>query len=477
MSGSSYFAIYDFTRQGHGLADVLIWNVRTAQRCREARRSRVDVNLCFRSRAASNSRIAASVRLDGRGLSFNELFPALSTHPLLGTIRIFFGAEAMVAALRRLAEGDPLNAEVVAAHEHLSLLDAAEKMSSGPRPSVLAELATFGADLTVPALNTSSGCEPDVNGLLLGPLAGKRVVILDALPGASSVDQGPPSEVSAGNGTWLEFVGLAGRRHPEVQFVVTGRLQAVPLRLLHQPNVTSLRTLGLGLGHELTLALNADLFIGGMDYHAAMAAFSSTPYFLLSGADNSTAGVGEPPNRLAFAAANQTLVSTPCDSSMLMNLLEEGLALPKRHPSSPVARSCGVNVRGFERERAAWLQPSATTVRFFVDDDYADQETGFLLWPRMQRGFIALSRGDTGAALDLVARVRKNFPRLVSRVPELQQLQAGKLPSPRLRFSDTARNYLLSRIDGNILPRALRQTPIHAMGRRMKDLVLGYRRR
>ena len=59
-----------------------------------------------------------------------------------------------------------------------------------------------------------------------------------------------------------------------MQFVVVGRLQEKPLELLRLPNVISLRTLGLGLGHELTLMLRCDLFIGTSSGFAAMANFS-----------------------------------------------------------------------------------------------------------------------------------------------------------------------------------------------------------
>jgi hypothetical protein len=126
---------------------------------------------------------------------------------------------------------------------------------------------------------------------------------------------------------WHEFLREASTRHPDVQFVVLGRLQEKPLEMLRMPNVISLRTLGLGLGHELALMMHSDLFIGTSSGFAAMANFSAIPYFITQMNQNSCMAYGIEPGaeRLPFAAERQVLVYEPETSDMLMRLLERGL--------------------------------------------------------------------------------------------------------------------------------------------------------
>jgi hypothetical protein len=112
-----------------------------------------------------------------------------------------------------------------------------------------------------------------------------------------------------------------------VQFVVLGRIQEKPLEILRMPNVISLRTLGLGLGHELTLMLHSDLFMGTSSGFAAMANFSAIPYFITHMNRNSCIayGIELGAEQLPFATEGQILVYEPETSHMLARLLERGL--------------------------------------------------------------------------------------------------------------------------------------------------------
>ena len=84
-------------------------------------------------------------------------------------------------------------------------------------------------------------------------------------------------------------------------------LQEKPLEMLRLPNVTSLRVYGMGLGHELTLMLRSNLFIGSSSGFAAYANFTAIPYFITRMNPGSCQAYAIPDgsNYLPFAKKNQ----------------------------------------------------------------------------------------------------------------------------------------------------------------------------
>lgn len=79
---------------------------------------------------------------------------------------------------------------------------------------------------------------------------------------------------------WLGFMSRTAERHPEVLFVILGGYTEWDRRLLRLSNVLIARTLGLGLGHELALIHQADLFMGSSSGFAVMATLSNIPYVI-----------------------------------------------------------------------------------------------------------------------------------------------------------------------------------------------------
>ncbi|NDB18914.1 MAG: hypothetical protein EB027_06595, partial [Actinobacteria bacterium] len=118
-----------------------------------------------------------------------------------------------------------------------------------------------------------------------------------------------------------------------------------------------------------------------------MANFSTLPYYITKmGKESCNAyeiEYGCP--RLPFSTDRQFLVYEPEDRHLLMRLLEEGLAgVPPRGKRPPSLDPC-IDVRSWEWERSQWLNPSATTARFHLDEPYRDKETAFLLWPKIRQ--------------------------------------------------------------------------------------------
>ena len=481
MSSKSRFCgIYDFELMPYALGDALTWNVQSAMHCAESGREQVDLYICMDRKQPASIYQRGLVVPDNCDLYFSELFGAFNTHPMLGDLHLFGSQDDFLDSLRSVSRGDPVTSEIVARYEEvLSRREDENALNAYFIENVYSHerlnryLAAHGH---IPLLSPSRGCEPDVDGLIAAFRATNASSSFIRVCGEYDFGLGGDHTYHRDSDflEWYEFVRMAGKQHPEVQFVVLGRLQEKPIELLRLPNVTSLRALGLGLGHELTLILKADLFIGTSSEYAAMANFSTVPSLITKMSKESCKAYDIPngATRLPFAAPNQVLVYENETSAMLMGLLEQGLAVAPRRPAEERAsRSVDIGVKNYEEERARTLYKSATTNRFFVDDTAADQETVYLTWPKMVEGFTATSRGDFDQAQMIVRRIADSFPRLRGRSVELEKLAAGtKLPvSQRVKLALRRR---LRGIDGRMLPAALVGTRFHALARQIKHALL-----
>lgn len=427
-----YCGVYDFELLPYALGDVLTWNIQTALRCEVARRDRVDVLICADPRYPSSIYQRNLVTADNCGLFLSELFGAFGTHPRLGSILVFSEREQLLAELRRRASDDPLNAEILADYERvLKRRDDETALNEYFIKYIYAhdEINRF-AEIhgRIPLLQPSIGCTPDTEGLATTLFAGKRIVVIH--PRLRRLDLGYGGEHTNWRDSdfleWFEFVRAAERRYPDVTFVVVGRLQEKPLEILRLSNVVSLRTLGLGLGHELTLMLDSNLFIGTSSGFAAMANFSEVPYFITKVNDESCNAYRIPPGceRLPFARPDQLLVYEPETTDLLLRLLDRGLSGSVPKTSEPLRkRLADIDPGEFVRERARWLHPGATTSRFFTDNAYTRQETAFLLLPRITEAE-ALCAGSRSRAAVTVSRIEANFPQLRDGFPDLVRLKA-----------------------------------------------------
>jgi hypothetical protein len=431
MAARNLCAIYDFELLPYALGDVLTWNVGTAIRCEESGRARVDAHICVDERFPSSLFQRDLVTAENCGLFANELFGAFATHPRLGSLQLYRQREEMLERLRERSRDDPENASSVAGYER-ALAGRGDEASLiryfteqvHTHQAINAYAQRHGR---IPLLRPSLGCEPDVEALITRRFAGKRIVTihlrlirLDAGYGGKHT-HARDSDFLA----WFEFLRRAEKERPDVQFVLLGRLQEKPLELLALANVVSLRTWGLGLGHELTLMLAGDLFIGTSSGFAAMANFSQLPYFITRMTPQSCKayGIAAGAERLPFATERQILVYEPETPELLMRLLDRGLAgLPPRNGSPPTVDSA-IDVRGWEWERHQWLHPGATTYRFFTGAAYADKETAFLVWPEVRQARAAWRSRAIDRAREVLTRIETAFPRMSGRFPEFLRLK------------------------------------------------------
>lgn len=433
MSARPYLAVYDFELLPYALGDVLTWNVHTALRCEVLGRSRVDIYVCLDERHPANVFQRELVSAENHELFFNELLGAFATHPLPGGVFIFRRREEMLGALRLAAGDDAQDREALAGYE--KVLER-----RGDDNAVMAyfnecihshqginEFARRAG--RVPLLRPSAGCEPDIAALFATRLAGRRVVAVQIRMRRLS-DAGHGAQLSYSRDSdflaWYEFLRDARSSHPDVQFIALGRLQELPIELLELPNVASLRPLGLGLGHELTLLLRSDLFMGTSSGFAAMANFSTVPYCITRVTAQSCKAYAIEPGatRLPFATERQRLVHAPESAALLAQLLAEGLAAtPPRNPGSGPGAGSAIDVRSWGWERARLLPGSATTNRFSIDALQADREVAYLVWPGLEAAGAGRGAAAAERAWALVARIESAFPRCAARFPELLRLK------------------------------------------------------
>ena len=441
MTGGIYCAIYDFGLFPYALGDVLTWNVQTAIRCEELGRKHVDIYICVDGRQPPNVFQKDLITADNCELFFNEVFGAFGTHPRPGNIFLYRRRDEMVKRLREVCRGDAANSEDLAEYERaladyqralttrgdgLALMMKYFTKSIHSHERINAYAAAHGR---IPLLRPSMGCEPDVTGLITKRFPGSRIVAiqirlrrLDAGYGAANTYWRDSDFLE-----WYEFLKEAEKIHPNVQFVAVGRLQEKPLELLKLPNVTSLRVLGLGLGHELSLILKSDLFIGTSSGFAAMAFFSEVPYFITK--MNHTAcdayQIEQGAEHLPFASEQQNLVYEPETAELLMKLLKQGLQNMAPHSNTPDLPSGeAIDVRSWEWESYQWLFPGATTSRFFTDSNYSDKETAFLVWPKVADANSARRKDSKDLAWTTLSRIEAAFPRMCKKFPEFLQLRA-----------------------------------------------------
>ncbi len=477
MITTNLIAIYDFEFFPYALGDVLTWNVRTAMRCEEAGKQTIDVYICLDKDHPASIYQRGLINADNFELFFNELYGAFGTNPKLGNIYIFRQRTAMLDILEEIAtKTDEQNLEAI--HDYLALIQ--EKVSDGIvrkvynaiekrirsnplmkkiiRRIVPAKLQESVRDNLsdekklndyfikniyshehinqfaeqrgyIPFLQPSLGCTPDVDEVIARQFKGKKIVPFHLRLRRLDIGYGGDHTYARDSDflEWYDFLNEAADKYPEVQFVVLGRLQEKPLEILRLPNVASLRIYGMGLGHELTLMLKSDLFIGTSSGFAALANFSALPYFItrMNPGSCQAYAIPEHAEKLPFAKNNQKLIYEQETSQLLMSLLEEGLGLKSSSKSTIVhdATSQVINVSDWVKSHATPFNSARTTSRFYKDEKYCNEETAYLLTPYLEKAREAINNQQNELAEDILFKIQKNFSGLCNKFPEYISLQ------------------------------------------------------
>lgn len=481
---NSIVGIYDFEIFPFALGDVLTWNVRTAIRCEELGREYVDVYICADSRYPAGVHQRGIVSSQNFDLFFSELYSAFGTNPRLGNIYIFRQRDDLIARLIEVAAEDDVNTEAV--NDYLRILNyrviggaanqarrqrlknirgsrfirtilkrfipqpVKNKIKSTlasaflPNEEVIANyfvkyihshesINDFAARHgRIPLLEPSLGCVPDVDELVARRFAGKKLVSFHLRLRRLDAGYGGGHSYSRDSDflEWYDFLKEASEKYPDIEFVALGRLQEKPLELLRLPNVTSLRIFGMGLGHELTLMLRSDLFIGTSSGFAALANFSSIPYFItkMTAVSCKAYEIREGAERLPFAFEQQKLIYENETSELLMNLLGSRFGPPTSASNQPSSRgqttvTANIDVSTWLNGRLQLMNSSATTSRFFNDERYRHAETAYMLLLSLESARQALLNGNRNESDRIFRRIEKNFPDLSDRMPQYVALK------------------------------------------------------
>jgi|GEM_PF-3191566 len=479
-------AIYDFGLFPYALGDVLTWNIRTAMRCEELGKEFVDVFICLDEYDHANVHQRDLVTADNYDLFFTELYSAFGTNPRLGNLHFFRNREAMLACLQGMVHNDTENTE---RYDHyLNILKQNNKSknfrdkiieyleSSRFKPLIKKLIKQFfskkikeavsGAVSTkyalsnyfinevrshevinqfykknnyIPRLNLALGCVPDVDEFIDRKLQGKIIVPFHLRLRRLDLGYGGDNSYTRDSNflEWYNFIREASIKYPQVQFIALGRLQEKPLELLRLPNVTSLRILGMGLGHELTLMLKSHFFMGSSSGFAAYANFTPLPYFVtrMNEAACEAYDIPYPAEHLPFAHENQKLIYEEETTELLMRLLVEGLSNLNINLGTSVKTeepSSELDVAAWIRDNSKRRHTASTTCRFYQDEKYRLEETLYLLLPYLENAHQAYAEQDFEKAQYLVKMLKTNFPELCKRIPQFLILEAELADTARL---------------------------------------------
>jgi hypothetical protein len=370
-------AIYDFEVFPYALGDVLTWNIRTAIKCKQLNKKAVDVYVCIDKEHPAGIYQKGLIDTDNCELFFSELYAAFATNPMLGNLFFYRKRSELIENLVEISVQDISNKEAL--NDYLNVIGYAENISSDKNYSLkifnyfrkfksLKNLYSkymsddakriamniIGSDEkklndyfikyihshraineyakttgTIPFLCSGPGCEPDIEELIGKEFSGKKIVPfhlrLRRLDGGYGGEQS--YERDSNFLEWYDFLVEAKRKHPDVIFIALGRLQEKPLAILKLPNVISLRNYGMGIGHELSLMLKSDLFIGTSSGFAAFANFSPIKYYItrMNPGSCHAYDIPEGVDTLPFGLPGQKLIYEKETTELLINLLEEGL--------------------------------------------------------------------------------------------------------------------------------------------------------
>jgi len=414
----------------YALGDILTWNVQTAISCELAGFQKVDIYICIDKKYPSNLFQFDVVNSDNYLLFLSELLPAFFTHPFLANLFIFNSRVDLLDIVNFKKTKNNNNIKSIL-HEYEKaisnnknskfLIDYFNSIISNHKKINL----FFKNNNRIPLLQSSLSCLPDILGLLRNQFSNKHIVTIHQRLRRLDIGYGGNHTIDRDSNflEWYNFFKLSLVKFPNVQFFILGRLQEKPLEILRLPNVTSLRTFGMGLGHELTLMLNCDLFIGSSSGFAAMANFSHIPYYLIEMNVNSCAAydISFGTDRVPFGLDNQKLIYDKISSDLLLKFLEYSfgsIKYPNSTPASTPYHNTSVDVNSWLRERSNCLYPSSTTSRFQIDNIYADNESAYLLLNNIQEALKFIDNGDYNYAIKILNNIESNFPHLSLRMTE-----------------------------------------------------------
>lgn len=413
-SSDIYHDIYDFSLFPVSLGDILTWGVKSALRAATVGRNKVHVHLIVDLQKSGHSPFqASSYSID---LFVVEVLPAFYSHPYFSSLSVYRSREDFRSTFSKIAKGDEISLQIYSEHESLfqdrknyDRLGAYFRKNCSDHDEINECFKKTG---TFPKIGFLQDCLLDWEALQNQFPTGTLWVAIQFR--LRKLDSGMPVaeegfKRDASFLTWYEFINEAHKRCPSVRFVLLGRLQEKPLELLRLPNVVTLRTLGMNLGHEITALIHSDLYMGSPSGFAQAAHFSDVPYdiFNCTAAGCEHYGIPFGARQIPIAGPRQNLHYGEEEIGTLMDCLTDALA--KTHKEHVLPDT-------FETNRAG------STDRFFTHDAQSNAELANLFSNRLKPLALAVERGEYAEAHVELKKIGETFPRFTLQWPEFSWL-------------------------------------------------------
>jgi hypothetical protein len=411
MTQDTYHDYYDLSLMPISLGDIITWGVKSALRADVVGRNRVHVHfICDRSTGLSHYH---SKSYAVEHFSF-EILPAFSSHPYYSAITVHNSRAEFETMMQDILADDPVNLENYKMHQsRLRKKGSFDEVNEDFRElcsshdDINARYALTGAypkpkaptDFTYDIQTMKSEFPDDTFWIAVQ----FRLRILDT---GMPINPTPDAFIrDAPFVHWYHFFLKALTKHPQVRFILLGRLQEKPLEILRLPNVMALRTLGMGIGHEFAALLDSDVYMGSPSGFAQLAHFSDVPYEIFNCTEGGCHHYGIPYGtpRLPIAQPRQRLHYGLEDSHLLSETLQqtlkEGTVKKNRHEVLQTTRT-------------------STTHRFFINDDQSKAEILHSLATDWMRLASLMERAKYREARKELTIIEESFAELIKEDPK-----------------------------------------------------------
>jgi hypothetical protein len=325
----SFPAIYDFSVLPYALGDVITWSIKTAIRAFQAKCSSVDLFVCTDQNDPSCSLQSSYINSKNYRFFFSDLDSIFRFHPLGYKYKVYDDRSFFEEAIHtRHAKED----NTVIQSSFLQYLKAYENRfcSLSLRKYHESEITLhtdinehYLKNLKIPRLK----CTDSIRGQVKTSKRnlGNRVFIAlnFRLRGKDKSTDNACLNRDSNIDAWLQFLSYCSSEHPNICFVLLGKLEEKPMELLSLENCFVPRLNKQGLAHELAWIEESDFFIGSSSGFAAMANFSKTPYAITKITKIATDAYCIPfgSQKLPFAEGFQKLIYEAESKELLIRLL------------------------------------------------------------------------------------------------------------------------------------------------------------
>lgn len=332
MNEETLVAIYDFAIYPYALGDVLTFNVQTAVKCIENKKSRIQLLICCDQNYCSNFEQRSFIKKTNFKDFYKEIFPAFEAQCIECEVLEFDDRKILVEYLKGQKNLDEVNIKEINNYLfHLNYIKNdlsvylsrivnkvknKEKNESeegtknkfrvllgssyellynhlNKNRSIINEFFIrniyshkkinlfFKKNNYVPELKINSQYVYELNEFLEKRFQNKKFIAIHIRQRKNEKKLNDASIYRDSNSdVWLNFLKAAFLLKQNIIFILLGRSEEKSQKLLALPNIINLRDFGMNLGHDLAAIEFSKMFMGSSSGFAAFANFYSKPYII-----------------------------------------------------------------------------------------------------------------------------------------------------------------------------------------------------